>query len=360
MTKTKVLIVDDEIIGRQLLQAVLLPEGYEIFLAEDGEEAITLTQAHKPHLVLMDVMMPGIDGYETVRRMKAIDEIASIPVIMVTALDDRDSRIIGLEAGAVDYITKPFDRLEIITKIKNRTQIENHESASSEITPKEQKNSKDSYIEQFVKEILTPTEHNLKFSGNIEYALRKEDKMALASSWVYKSNDSEVLCLFGPVTVEENALLGNCLIYHWLCQSNMDDRNDTESLSSCIYSKLKSSDFFDIHTKPWWLVVFMKDPIGNVHASGFNIPFLTYDKVLNGSENVLKKYNTQARDIIDLKTNCILLFGNALNDASTMEDFKNLLKQHFNQPESFTFTSTYESLLKKANKDASFGIKIIF
>jgi DNA-binding response OmpR family regulator len=118
---TKILVVDDEPIGRQLLEAILLPEGYQIFFGSDGEEALRVAYNELPDIILLDVMMPKKDGFETCRELRKNDTTAHIPVFLITALDDRDSRIRGLDAGADDYISKPFDRVEILAKIKNKS-----------------------------------------------------------------------------------------------------------------------------------------------------------------------------------------------------------------------------------------------
>ncbi|MFW6227429.1 MAG: response regulator, partial [Bacteroidota bacterium] len=121
--KSKILIVDDQLIGRQLLESILFKEEYELFFAEDGEEALEQTITHKPDLVLLDVMMPKIDGFEVCRRIRKDKEIRDTPVIMVTALDDRDSRLMGFDAGANDYVSKPIDRQELLARVKNITDM---------------------------------------------------------------------------------------------------------------------------------------------------------------------------------------------------------------------------------------------
>ena len=115
----RVLIVDDERHNRQLLEAMLAPEGYVVLTAASGEEAMAMVAQQPPDLVLLDVMMPGMDGYEVARRIK--DSLASknIPVIMVTALDDRETKMRGLRAGAEDFLTKPVDRAELCVRVRN-------------------------------------------------------------------------------------------------------------------------------------------------------------------------------------------------------------------------------------------------
>lgn len=116
--KGTVLIVDDEPGGRETLEALLLREGYELLFAASGQEALEKAARHLPDLVLLDVMMPGMDGFEVCRRLRADARLADIPVILVTALDDRDSRLEGIEAGADDFISKPFDRVELRARVR--------------------------------------------------------------------------------------------------------------------------------------------------------------------------------------------------------------------------------------------------
>jgi len=115
----KILVADDEPIGRQLLEAILVPEGYNIAFASDGEEALIAVSNELPDIILLDVMMPKLDGFEVCRILRQQEKTAHIPIYLITALDDRDSRLRGIDAGAFDYISKPFDRVEILAKIKN-------------------------------------------------------------------------------------------------------------------------------------------------------------------------------------------------------------------------------------------------
>ena len=119
MTKKKILVVDDELIGRQLLQAILLVEGYETILAENGIDAIEKSNQNLPDLILMDVMMPEMNGYEVTKHLRQDKKLKNIPIILVSALEDRNSKSLGLNAGADEYISKPFDKSDILEKIKN-------------------------------------------------------------------------------------------------------------------------------------------------------------------------------------------------------------------------------------------------
>jgi response regulator RpfG family c-di-GMP phosphodiesterase len=114
----RILCVDDEPLNISLLQAMLLPRRYEVVTAANGLEALEKIKSEKIDICLLDVMMPGMDGFEVCRRIKSDEEHGNIPVIMITALDDRENRIRGIECGAEDFISKPFDAAEVLARIK--------------------------------------------------------------------------------------------------------------------------------------------------------------------------------------------------------------------------------------------------
>lgn len=122
-SESTILIVDDEPVGRETLEALLLKEGYNLVFASDGPEALKQAAQVQPDAVLLDIMMPEMDGYEVCRRLRKDPTLAEIPVILVTALDDQDSRLRGIEAGADDFITKPYNRLELRARVRNITRL---------------------------------------------------------------------------------------------------------------------------------------------------------------------------------------------------------------------------------------------
>jgi two-component system cell cycle response regulator len=118
-----ILVVDDVPANVKLLEAKLTNEYYDIISAKDGYEAIEQAKKHKPDLVLLDVMMPGMDGFETCRKMKEDYEISHIPVVMVTALSEASDRVKGLEAGADDFLTKPINDIALFARVKSLVRI---------------------------------------------------------------------------------------------------------------------------------------------------------------------------------------------------------------------------------------------
>ena len=114
----RILIVDDDRHNRLLLEVMLAPDGYSIVSAPTGEEALVMVAQQPPDLILLDVMMPGMHGYQVVARIKSNPATKHIPVIMLSALDDRNSRMHGLSAGAEDFLTKPVNRVELCTRVR--------------------------------------------------------------------------------------------------------------------------------------------------------------------------------------------------------------------------------------------------
>jgi len=113
-----ILIVDDRPENLEILSDTLTRAGFEIAVAIDGESAIEQIQYELPELILLDVMLPGIDGFETCRRLKSNSVTKDIPVIFMTALIDTQDKVKGLSLGAVDYITKPFQEEEVLARVK--------------------------------------------------------------------------------------------------------------------------------------------------------------------------------------------------------------------------------------------------
>lgn len=121
-----ILIVDDEPKNIRLLEALLGLEDYLTRSAASGEEALASIKEQAPDLILLDIMMPGMTGYEVASALKADPATANIPIIMVTALTDRDARLTGLNAGAEEFLTKPVDRAELWVRVRNLLRIKEY------------------------------------------------------------------------------------------------------------------------------------------------------------------------------------------------------------------------------------------
>ena len=118
-----VLLVDDNALNLQMLHQSLENEGYRLLSAKSGEDALRIAQKANPDLILLDIMMPGIDGYETCARLKADETTQNIGIIFLTALQATEDKVRGLSLGAVDFITKPFDPDEVVARVRRQLDV---------------------------------------------------------------------------------------------------------------------------------------------------------------------------------------------------------------------------------------------
>src|ERR1700748_2105024 len=119
----RILVVDDIEANVRLLEAKLSAEYYEVLTASDGPTALAIAASERPDIILLDVMMPGMDGFSVCRRLKDDPETRHVPVVLVTALDGRADRVAGLEAGADDFLTKPIDDVMLFARVKSLTRL---------------------------------------------------------------------------------------------------------------------------------------------------------------------------------------------------------------------------------------------
>jgi putative two-component system response regulator len=124
--KPIILVVDDEPQNIELLEAYLVPQGYEIVKAANGEEALGKLFSNQIDVMLLDVMMPGMDGFEVIRRVKQENKYRNhrrLPIILVTALRETEDRIKGIEAGCDDFLSKPVDKMELLARVRSLVKV---------------------------------------------------------------------------------------------------------------------------------------------------------------------------------------------------------------------------------------------
>lgn len=125
--KRQVLVIDDEDTVTHVITSTLIGAGYQVFTAHDGVEGFEKAQRINPDIILLDIMMPDIDGYEVLNRLRSEPATSNVPVIFITARIENDERVHGLEAGAVDYITKPFYPQELLARIRIHLRLKEYE-----------------------------------------------------------------------------------------------------------------------------------------------------------------------------------------------------------------------------------------
>lgn len=131
MTKSRILVVDDEPLNVEILQE-MLSQNYEIVSAYSGNEALEKVEKTSPDLILLDVMMPGMNGYEVCKQLKGKEKTRSIPIVMVTALKEREDRIKAIEADADDFLSKPVDMNELNARVKSLLKVKQYYDALME------------------------------------------------------------------------------------------------------------------------------------------------------------------------------------------------------------------------------------
>ena len=127
--REEILVVDDTPASLRLLTELLTQHGYRVRPADDGALALKSVAAKTPDLILLDVSMPGMDGYEVCRRLKADEKSSRIPVIFISAFGDTRQKVTGFEAGGIDYITKPFEAEEVLARVRTHLRLRQAEEA---------------------------------------------------------------------------------------------------------------------------------------------------------------------------------------------------------------------------------------
>jgi two-component system, sensor histidine kinase and response regulator len=157
-TAAKVLVVDDEPRNVQLLQDLLEVRGYTVWTADNGEQALRLAMDRLPDVVLLDVMMPRLNGFDVCRKLKADQSTAMIPVLLVTSLDAREDRLAGIGAGANDFITKPIDSADLILRVRNAVTTKRlHDEVSSQYRQLQQlETARDTLTHMVVHDLRSP------------------------------------------------------------------------------------------------------------------------------------------------------------------------------------------------------------
>ncbi len=173
--KSKILVVDDVAVNVQLLTTYLTSVGYNVIAARDGQEALEKVGSCNPDLVLLDVMMPKFNGFEVCERIKSDELTRIIPVIMVTALNEIEDKIKATEAGADDFISKPFNKLELLTRVKSLLRIkELHDQLNIKI--KELESAKEQLRQLAITDGLTELFNHRYFKEHLEQELYRANR----------------------------------------------------------------------------------------------------------------------------------------------------------------------------------------
>lgn len=182
-TPPRILIVDDNATNREVLQVRLNAQGYEIVTAVDGEEALVKVRESDPDLVLLDVMMPKLDGISVVKQLKQDSKLRFIPVILVTAKADTRDLVIGLEAGGDDYLTKPFEQAALVARVRSLLRIkELHDKVQAQAAQLQEQTEQLSSWNQLLEKRVADQLAEIERIGRLQRFLAPQVAKMIASS----------------------------------------------------------------------------------------------------------------------------------------------------------------------------------
>jgi class 3 adenylate cyclase len=189
----RILVVDDVAPNVELLEALLSVQGYEVSTAYDGFEALEKVLTDDPDLILLDVMMPGMNGYEVCQKLKQQEWTRSIPIVLLTALDQIEDKVRGLDAGADDFLTKPFNKVELLARVRSLLRIRSYHNEIEQNRRLLYRLLNRYMSEEIVTAILSDPEKSLKLGGE-----KKEVAMLFA--------DIRGFTTFAETTTAENVV----------------------------------------------------------------------------------------------------------------------------------------------------------
>jgi len=178
----KILIVEDNQENIDLLHFFLKPQGYELITVMDGEKALEMVAKDIPDIILLDIMLPKVDGFQVCERLKKDEKTKYIPIIMITALKDMKDKLKALEMGADDFITKPFENVELLARVKSLLRIKSyHDELEQKNIELEEKNKSLVWMDKFKEELTGLIVHDMKnplfvIQGNLQMMLMNLDQ----------------------------------------------------------------------------------------------------------------------------------------------------------------------------------------
>jgi CheY-like chemotaxis protein len=351
---TKILVVDDEPIGRQLLEAILIPEGYQIFFGSDGEEALQIATREQPDIILLDVMMPKKDGFQTCREIRSNNKTAHIPVFLITALDDRDSRIRGIDAGADDYISKPFDRVEILGKIKNKsTQIDFRKKEQSrrvkDNTDKSDSLAGISLIDLLIESVYQKEQSDMEFT--LFHSRRNSDSKH--SFYCHVTAEARYYFIISNKLPDKDAAIANAILSQYFNRLITENNNTSSALHSKLASEINTVisevGIFDAQLSGFSFAILKIDD-NKLYATGKRQNLFICQHVSNNGHDKFKsfKLNDAGELTFGLSSTLIILSPN-INEHYQPDEILKFLDIQFSHPTNSPFSDIihreYEKLM---------------
>lgn len=193
------LIVDDEPQVRKLLETLLHHEGYQTVSASSGEEALQVVAQQAPDLILLDIMMPGMDGYEVASQLKSDDVTAGIPIIMLSALSDPGARVSGLESGAEEFLSKPIERIELSLRVRNLLRLTAHGERADNLRQALQPDVDRRDLESALRQAVERNEFIVHYQPKVELATDQLCALEALLRWDRPGHGAVSPAVFVPV-----------------------------------------------------------------------------------------------------------------------------------------------------------------
>lgn len=353
--KTVVLIVDDQRNNRQLIKLSLDGENYQFIEASDGLKAIDMCREHNPDIILMDAIMPKMDGFEATRFLREIEEFKRTPILMITILSNKEDRIKAIECGVNDFITKPFDKLELIARCKSYVNLSN-------INKKYILSTKNTYTNMPNKEALLS---DLSFCDEPKLVLFRIEDYELIEEFYSDEIASMIELEFSKIIME--SLIDECknaLLYH-IGEGEFALLNDTPIVSkmwdNCnyFYNSVKNSVIYfeDIE---YHIDIVLSYAYGSKqrlfeHARmGLNYAIKTNKNIVSAND-VMQSVHKSAKENIKMvkELKSALKNGNIIshfqpiynNKTKTIDKYESLVR--IEQEEKILYPSSFLSVAKK-------------
>lgn len=352
----KILVVDDEFIGRQLLEAILIPEGYHIFFGNNGEDALKIADIELPDIILLDVMMPKMDGFEVCKKLRQNSTTAHIPVFLITALDDRDSLIRGIDAGADDYISKPFNRIEVIAKIKNKTsQIHIRSKSSNLVHAGSADSSLSRYNEALIDSLIEIINHNNANEENLTL-IRSQNVMDSQHTILnVRSQHGNYICLISNKLPVKDSSIANSIYFQFVIQAMNKKEYQPHKLlaycNACLGRLIDDSGLKMLNSAAYSVIVlFFQNESKEVTVCGHDYSIFICQQPTLADDDQLDRYQTYTLQVNhDLKFNSpgkIILLSKNILDQIDLPDIVTILNTKLIDLPKETFVNQIEENFK--------------